>query len=364
MTVSDPYRARRRMPNLPEREPLDDRPPRVLAHVHLYPPGHNAGAEVMLHTMLRHLQADGWDAQVIAMQYRGRPYEWDGIPVEATPIDADLPRFYGWADVVVTHLDATRSAMAWARRGRPLVHLVHNHRQLAHHKVTPAGAQLVVWNSRWVEREHGMWTGDTMIVRPPVNSRDYATGNFRRYERGTVTLLNLAEAKGGPLFWRLARKRPDLRFVGVRGAYAAQHEPPAGLANVTVLDHGPDVLSIYRDTRVLAVPSSYESWGRVAVEAMASGIPVVAHPTPGLLEALTLADGTPAALFADRDSDQAWLAALSRLDDLGEWRRFAELARRRSAELDQVGAQDLAAFAAAMRRLATEPVPAGRVLGL
>ena len=352
------------MPALPEREALDGRPPRLLAHVHLYPPAHNAGAEVMLHAMLRHLQAEGWAVQVIAMQYRGRPYVWDEVPVEATPIDHDLPRFYGWADVVVTHLDATRSAMAWARRGRPLVHLVHNHRQLAHHKVQPSGAQLVVWNSRWVEKEHGFWSGDTMIVRPPVHSRDYATENARRFERGTVTLLNLAEAKGGPLFWRLARKRPDLRFVGVRGAYAAQHEPPKGLANAKVVDHSPDVLPIYRDTRVLAVPSSYESWGRVAVEAMASGIPVIAHPTPGLLEALTLNNRKPAALFADRDSDEAWHRALARLDDLGEYRRYAELARRRSAELDQVTAADLAAFAQAMHRLATEPVPAGRVLGL
>lgn len=352
MPAPDPYRATRRVPNLPPRAPLDDRQPRLLAHVHLYPPGHNAGAEVMLHTMLRHLAADGWEVQVVATQYRGQPYTWQGVPVEATPIDRDLPRFYTWADVVLTHLDATRSAMAWARRGRPLVHLVHNHRQLAHHHVLPERAQLVVWNSEWVKAEHGGWSGETMIVRPPVFSADYATSAWQRFDRGTVTLLNLAEAKGGPLFWRLARQRRDLRFVGVRGSYAGQHEPPTGLANATVLDNTPDVAGIYQRTRVLAVPSSYESWGRVAVEAMASGIPVIAHPTPGLLEALTLADGGPAAIFADRDSDAAWGAALRRLDDRREWERWSARSRARSAELDLVAADDLAAFTVAMRHLA------------
>lgn len=358
--MPDPYRATRRVPDLPERIPLDGRRPRVLAHVHMYSPHHNAGAEVMLHTMLRDLERRGWDVQVIATQYRGRPYESDRVKVEQSPIDRALPPFYEWADVVVTHLDATRAAMAWARRGRPLVHVVHNHRQLEHHKVRPADAALVVWNSRWVEAEHRGWGGDTMIVRPPVFAADYQTDNPRRFQRGTFTLLNLAEAKGGPLFWRLARQRPRRGFLGVLGSYAGQHVPPpeAMPRNGKVIENTPNVREVYAGTRVLLVPSSYESWGRVAVEAMASGIPVVAHPTPGLLEALTLDDGEPAAIFADRDSDAAWLEALDRLEDRGEWDRWSALARRRSAELDRVAAADLEAFAGRMLDLA------GRVTAL
>lgn len=350
--AADPYRARQRPGELPPRPPaLNGARPRVLAHVHLYPPVHNAGAEWMLHTMLADLVARGWEAQVIATEYRGAPYVWHGVRVERAPTDREMGRSYAWADVAVTHLDATRHAMAWARRGRPLVHLVHNHRQLDHHQVRAAAAQLVVWNSAWIAEEYRRWPGRSMVVRPPVDAAAYATTNHRRFESGTCTLVNLAEAKGGPLFWRLARQRQDLRFVGVRGAYAGQCVPDKMPPNGVALDNGPGIVDVYRDTRVLLVPSSYESWGMAAVEALASGIPVVAHPTPGLLESLTLNDGTPAAIFADRDSDEAWLHALRQLDDLRAWRRWSDLARRRSTELRDQAFADLDAFADAMASL-------------
>lgn len=355
---SDPYRAASRRPNpLPPRAALNGARPRVLAHVHLYPPGHNAGAEVMLHAMLRHLIATGWEVQVIATQYRGRPYVFDGVRVEQAPVDVQMPRLYAWADVVVTHLDATRAAMAWARKGRPLVHVVHNHKQLDFHRVRPdaLASALVVWNSEWIAEAYKAWPGRSIIVRPPVDRHAYRTENRRREHGGTVTLLNLTEAKGGPMFWRLARQRPDLHFVGVKGAYGGQEVPDEVPRNVDVYENTPDVLPIYEATRVLIVPSSYESWGRVAVEAAASGIPIVAAPTPGLREALTLVDGTPAAIFADRDSDEAWLQALRLLDDRREWLTWSERAARRSVELDDLRRADLDVFAAAMVRLLPDP---------
>lgn len=349
--ATDPYRARHRPGTLPPRLPLEGRAPRVLAHVHMYPPIHNAGAEMMLHAMLVDLTARGWEAEVVAAQYDGDPYVLDGVRVHAAPGDIALGDHYEQADVVVTHLDVTRHAIAWARRGRPLVHIVHNHRQLDHHRVRPGDCSLAVWNSEWVAGHYPGWPGRSMIVRPPVSSHHYATPRTRQATR--VTLLNLNEQKGGPLLFRLARQRPDLRFLAVRGAYGGQEVPAVVPGNVLVADNTPNARGLYTATRVLLVPSAYESWGRVAVEAMASGIPIVAHPTPGLLESCTLADGRPAVIFADRDSDQQWLDALRQLDDPHEYNRWAGLARQRSGELDAVTAADLDAFAAAMWELAT-----------
>src|SRR5690606_19054142 len=100
------------------------------------------------------------------------------------------------------------------------------------------------------------------------------------------------------------------RFLGVTGIYGRQQDL-AGLANVEVIPHVPHPEMrgrVYARTRVLLVPSSYESWGRVASEAICSGIPVVAHPTPGLRECLG-----DAGLFVDRRDVDGWVRTLANL---------------------------------------------------
>ncbi|MFZ4156354.1 glycosyltransferase [Streptomyces pseudogriseolus] len=76
------------------------------------------------------------------------------------------------------------------------------------------------------------------------------------------------------------------------------------------------------------MPSLYESWGRVAIEAFASGIPVIAHPTPGLVESLG-----DAGIFAYRDDLGAWIHALHALKDPANWTQASLRVRARSIEL-------------------------------
>ncbi len=183
-----------------------------------------------------------------------------------------------------------------------------------------------------------------MVVRPPVAAAEYAT------ERGAadaITLVNLTADKGAGVFWRLVEAEPHRRFLAVRGAYGTQIVP--GGARAEVWANGPDARAIYRATRVLLAPSSYESWGRAAVEALASGIPVIAHPTPGLRESLG-----SAGLFVDRADLDGWRAALAELDDPAVYAERSRLALERSAELDALSSADLAAFTAALARLLPE----------
>jgi glycosyltransferase involved in cell wall biosynthesis len=59
--------------------------------------------------------------------------------------------------------------------------------------------------------------------------------------------------------------------------------------------------AVWARTGVLLAPSITEAWGMAAVEALAHGIPVIAHPTPGLREALGFAGR-----YVDRDNVDAW----------------------------------------------------------
>lgn len=318
---------------------------RILAHVHKAPPEHNAGAEWMLLTIGRELVRRGHAFTIYAAQNR-RTTVLDGVPIVPRMPPRRLEELHRQADLVVTHLDETRRAIPLAARfATPVVHLVHNDRQLAYHRVTPENAALVVFNSRWIADAAG-WPGPSFVLYPPVFAADYRTTPGDR-----VTLLNLSEAKGGPLFFELAGRMPDVAFLAVRGAYARQEIPRDIPRNVDLIANTADVVrDVYSRTRILLVPSSYESWGRVAIEAAASGIPCVAHPTPGLLESLGAA-GT----FADRQDPSAWETAIRRLlDDPAVYDEASRLAIRRVDELDPTAQLD--ALEAELRRI----VDAGR----
>lgn len=352
-TAHDPYAPAPGRKGLPPPESLAGRRPRILASVPRYLPQHNAGAEHALHGLLVHLVEAGWDATVASTEHRGSSYTWEGVNVVGAPRDADLGWLWTWADVGITHLHGTRSAMGWARRGRPLVHMVHNHTQLARERVPINGAQLVLWNSQWIAEE---WRGKDVwpatVLHPPVRAAAYRTENPDRALCGAVTLLNLTEVKGGLTFWRLCAERPDLPFLGVEGAYYLQEVPERLPANASLLENQVDVRPVYERTRVLLVPSKYESWGRVAVEAMASGIPVIASRTPGLLEACSSPVEGECALFADADDPAAWAAALAELDDPKAYAEWSRRSLARSVELEAQQAVELEAVQQLLRALA------------
>lgn len=338
----DPFAAPRPSPSLPPPEPLEGRRPRLLAHVLRYFDWHSGGAERMLHGVLKGMQQRGWDVTAVTVEHRNRfQYEWDGIPVNVLT-DAQLAEPYAWCDIALTHLDVTPGAMAWARYGRPLLHLVHNHRQLAHHRVADDGTNFPVWNSQWIAAEWaGAWRGPSVVCRPPVHGADHKTTNAKRATARTATLVHLLGEKGGPLFWRVARRCPDWTFLGVRGAYGMAVIPDPMPDNGVVADNTPDMEPIWKQTSVLLVPSWYESWSMSAVEALASGIPVIAHPTPGLRESMTSPKHGECAWFIDRDDDDAWVDALAVLKKATEWRKWSKLSRLRSSELDQQSDTDL-----------------------
>lgn len=329
------------------------RPLHVLGHFHAYPPRHNAGAEWMTHAMLRYLhQVHGIDCKVILSRNPRRRDTFQHIPVETVLNPTRAGHFYQWADVVLTHLDVTRTAMRLARQHqRPLAHVVHNDRQLTYWQVGKGNCQLAIYNSRWIADSFASFDVPSAVVLPPVWVADYQLGAIHQPDQPTVAMLNISEPKGAPTFYAVAEAMPDYRFLGVKGSYGVQQLQ--ALPNVELLRNQPDVRRIYRRASCVIMPSHYESYGRVVVEAAAAGRPSIAAPTPGLVET-----GVPWRLIDPEDTD-GWVQALRELHQPATWLRAAYVAHTRALELEDVSRGQMDDLAAQLGTL--QPPAAARV---
>ena len=161
-------------------------------------------------------------------------------------------------------------------------------------------------------------------------------------------------------------QRPALRIVGAAPPdgddyAAALHAAIArhGMAGTTVFEGAlprDELAERLRRATVMLVPSHSETFGLVALEAAASGVPVIARDTGGLREAVV--DGETG-LLVRGDDPRVWAEAIAAL--LGDPQRIAELTgRARPHALDHNWAASAARLLDAYRELLGSEAPARR----
>ncbi|MEU1180648.1 glycosyltransferase family 4 protein [Streptomyces sp. NPDC005820] len=333
-------------------DPLAGERTKVVAWIHFGVPYRRAGSETMLQTMMRALRNTGVGVLVVCSSMPEAPPSWevDGVPyIHLGPLAAELLFRSMRPQVMVTHHNYADRAVGLAKEiGARSVLLMHSDYDYAARSMQ-SGPDLIVYNTEWVRaslatRYLEVDRTPSLIVHPPVVPEEHrapATGD-------RVTLVNLSSDKGVYTWRGVARLLPQLPFLGVTGAHGIQVTQPL-LPNLRVIPQTSDMRGeVWANTRVLFVPSVYESYGMAAVEALASGIPVIAHPTAGLREAL--GDG---ATFIDRDDHRAWAQAVASLYADGDRRAAASAAAlARSAYLANQVRTDLKVWVDAVEDLA------------
>lgn len=271
-------------------------------------------------TTLELAQEAGHEVRVI-VDDEGTTGRHHGLDCTVHPTRRATFESYEWCDVVFTQLASRNRAMRFALlTSTPLVHFVHMGRIA---RASMLGMPvLVVFPAEWLRDVTG-WPGATTVLNPPILAERVETTPGDR-----ITLVNLTEVKGSATFFALARARPQLPFLGVRGGWGTQSSPAEVPANVTLMDPVPDIRTVFARTRILLMPSRMETFGRVGLEAACSGIPTVAAPVPGLLEALG-----DAATYAEAQDFDGWLAALDQLGDPGVYARRSSAARDRARSM-------------------------------
>ncbi|MBF4463265.1 MULTISPECIES: glycosyltransferase [unclassified Rathayibacter] len=324
--------------------------------------GDAGGMNVYLAAVLPELAALGWEIEVFTRGEGVRPLA-PGVRVVGVPVAAgdkyalasaapDFARAAAGADVVHSHYWV--SGLAGMLTGAPHVHSMHSSalaknarlaagdspepqaRIDAERAVLAAADAIVVAGAS--ERDdllgdYGAEPTRVSVVPPGVEALFRPGGDARANE--VVLVGRLQPLKGQLLAVRAlaalpAGARPVLRLVGGaapgREAYLDEVRSAAAPLGDRVLLDGPAERAVVaerlRSARVAMVPSAAETFGLIALEAAASGTPVLARRTSGLVDAVR--EGVSGTLL-DSDDPTVWAEALLAL--LGDEARRERLGR-------------------------------------
>jgi glycosyltransferase involved in cell wall biosynthesis len=154
-----------------------------------------------------------------------------------------------------------------------------------------------------------------------------------------ITLVNANVNKGVHQFIELAKRMPNRKFLGVKPYYGELWLPPAP-SNIEWVPFEDDIRTILKRTHILLFPSYYESFGRIAVEAMLNGIPVIySKPATENVGIVGSTEGVeewivPAGIGCRRDSPEEWIAAIESLDDADTYAARREMVQEHIANMN------------------------------
>lgn len=268
----------------------------VVFFVHAWAGTHNSGAEWTVQHYAKYLHQKGCSIEVILPENQIYP---DGEKFEFIKF---ITGYYSNefflalsnADVVFTHLDSTGVAINWARHYKKhLIFLSHNDHDYRIVRARQLNIS-VVYNNKANQKNvsGGAYPNPSIVCKPPIFPDDV---KYNRKHGQNVTLINCNENKGGKILVELAKRLPKIKFLGVLGSYGEQIIDDT-YKNLKYVAQTPDIHLIYGKSNIILMPSDYESYGRVALEAAINRLPVICTPTDGLKECLGAAG-----LYFDRN---------------------------------------------------------------
>ena len=142
------------------------------------------------------------------------------------------------------------------------------------------------------------------------------------YERkGLKTLLRALQRLDGAVCLVIGKERPHRRSRFVKMAREL-----GVLARVHFLDVRPDVDRFFAASDLCCLPTYFDAFGMVVLEAMATGIPCIVSATAGAAEIIV--EGETGAVLPDPDDDQALGQLMRPFMDLAYARKAGQRARK------------------------------------
>ncbi len=350
---------------------------------------HVGGVESHVLELSRELQRRGHEVAVVTSNSNGAAprEEYLGIPVVrvkplvtwfASPVAPGITRALGVLphDVVHAHspppLSSYYASRATRRSGKPIVVTYHCdlelpravgilatalYRRTLEATTLARAARVIVTSRTYAATSRTAWRQNPQVIPMAVDARWFnpkvEPGDVRtRYGLGPGPMVlfvgRLVRHKGIENFLEAARLVPEAQWVVVGDGpwrrRLGDYAQAVGASNVRFLGRVPqgDLPRIYATSELLVLPSvsRLEAFGTVALEAMASGRPVVLSDIPGVREVIT--HDTEGLLFEPLNAEDLGRKVRALLEDEEKRRHMGAEGRHKVEEIysmERVAAQ-------------------------
>ena len=331
----------------------------VVALSHGYPPFWNMGGEVSLHRTMLAVPGpkyvltgteQDYTFEGVAAKKINTP---DVLDIMANPLPIAEQLMEINADVVIGQNELSLPAVKAAQLSGA-VSIVNVHtppRYGGTIREAMVATDYAIYNTKTSAIEWG--EPNALVVHPPIN----AVPDHLLQDGDAYTLLSSLTNKGVTVVLELARRYPNKRFIIVRSPAEPTHGLPdieervAKLPNVELHPRVPpeEVHKYLAQTRILLVPSRYETYGMSGIEAAGYGIPCVHVDTPHVREGI----GDAAVLVPPLD-----INATARAIDIIEnnYYEYSVKARERAEWLQNRQVEELKNFAEFIENVSKPPV--------
>src|SRR5439155_2053315 len=190
-------------------------------------------------------------------------------------------------------------------------------------------ADAVVANSRFIRGVYEPLIGRAAdVVYPAVETAAARVNDIA----GHFVMLTPHAHKGGHILLEMARRMPEARFVVAGNGEREIVEPLRLLPNVDYRGWTPAPELLFEGACATLIPTQMpEAFGRVAVESIARGVPVLASDCGGLPEAL----GGAGVLVSEWSKPQAWSrAARTLVSGENHYRKLSDASVSRAGTFD------------------------------
>jgi glycosyltransferase involved in cell wall biosynthesis len=184
-------------------------------------------------------------------------------------------------------------------------------------------SKLVLSNSEYTAEQYRRNNGiDSAVVYPFIETSEFETESNGDY----VLHVNPSHHKGIDITLNVAAELEDERFLVVgSGPDNGVKERMNGLDNVEYVGYLEDMREAYSRAKIVMVPSRFEPFGRIPVEAGINGIPAVVSNAGGLAESVETTE-----LVVDENVPQEYIQKINNIKS--DYEYYAKISRQNALE--------------------------------